>query len=63
MSAPKTLPPCPVCGRQPIHSRIRHLHCLDCYKVETFSAHGLSASGSTRAIVEARWRRLAGRPK
>ena len=60
MTAPKPLPPCPVCGRAPIRSRIQHSSHLDCYRVENFSAHGLSASGSTRAIVEARWRRLAG---
>lgn len=66
MTAPRTLPGCPVCGREPHVSDMKMPHYAGnvwiecCAESRNGMRHNIVAIGKNMAVADARWRRLAG---
>lgn len=61
MSAPKPLPRCPVCGKEPKATKTElGRHMRGCIGDARHTWHEVFATGRTQAEADARWRRLAG---
>lgn len=65
MSAPKPLPPCPVCGAEPAESMLGSPGYAANYAIECrrYQCHLLQVAGRTRRIAMNKWRRIAGGAK
>lgn len=63
MSAPKPLPPCPVCGDEPIETSLGSPgYAANCaVECRVYQDHLLQVAGRTRRAARAKWRRLCGR--
>ena len=62
MTAPRTLPGCPVCGKAPMCASMPRLYERSCigWSDDGYTDHKVYANGSSKAEADARWRRLAG---
>jgi len=65
VTAPRTLPGCPVCGNEPATGERGVWFVVRCGADEcdgglVITSHHISAWGRTQAEADARWRRLAG---
>ena len=62
MTAPRPLPPCPLCGEQPRCYWLRDAYVVECYDIDETAAHSVSAKHKEPAVARRVWRRLA-RPR
>ena len=64
MTAPRPLPPCPICGREPVETVLGSPgYAANCaVECRVYQDHLLQVTGRTRQATRAAWRRLAGRP-
>lgn len=62
MTAPRPLPPCPLCGAEPTESTLGSPGYAANCSIEccVYQAHLLQVAARTRRAARAKWRRLAG---